>query len=84
MPKVNMWVRQRNHDIAVVFATWLVAGAKQEEIDAFFKGEHSPAKTVFAGMSIQQIVNKCEGDENLCALLPQSLKERWQDAGCLS
>lgn len=84
MPLKNMPLEQMRYEACVTWTLWLVAGARQDEIDALYKGEQSPVNTVFAGMSIPQVVHKCEEDETLCALLPQSLRQRLQAAGCLS
>ena len=85
MTEEKYWALQRNRNANGVFAKWLLAGVEHPgEIEAFFRGENPPFKTVFHGVAFDKIVNKCREDENLCALLPQSLRDGLQAAGCLS
>lgn len=83
MPEKNMPLEQRQYEMCVTWALWLVASARQDEIDSLYKGSKSPINTVFEGMSIPQIVHKCDEDKNLRALLPQTLRLRLQEAGFL-
>ena len=85
MTEEKYWELQRSRNANGVFAKWLLAGVQHPgEIEAFFRGEQPPYKAVFHGMEFHKIVNKCEEVANLRALLPESLRDSLQAAGCLS